>query len=587
MNADKLVFDLAMEAEGSPNIFIKKDWLNILDNQNGQYSSNQSVIDTSQLSNSNRYISYREGYLAIPMLLSVSSQIDATNGVLPANASGTSADYAFGLKNWFGSIIHSLSLDLNGTTIIQQTPFCNMWNSFKLMTSLSWNDVITQGASMGFYPDDPLSFSYVNAISPSGCGVSNNTNFASNAYGTIVSANFNSYGTRNGNIGFLKRQQYINYDEGASVGPGTLYSALLPATSARTLWKSYILNKQTGVNTGAIGLFQIAIMSFVQLKHLHSFFNSVPLLKGVFMKMTLTLNNTTAEIVSSGSGAAGTLSLTSVSNAVGGVCPFMVASKLGSNGSEVAIGAGTIRVNLSVGSTCLDSLTARTGTLTSSYNNIYLYVPAYSFSPVFENAYLSSPIKTIKYTDIYQYQVQNISALNGQINSLITNGLANIKSVLCLPFFSATTTGGTGNQILGAAAGLLPAYQSPYDPAGCGPTSPLSLLTNYNVVVSGQNMLYNTQRWSFEAYINNLYGANAVNGGETDGLTSGLFNQLGFEMEYCYHYVDCSRMLPVEENVPKSVQIIGTNTSAKALDLMVFIEYGVSVSVDVLTGARV
>jgi uncharacterized alkaline shock family protein YloU len=43
----------------------------------------------------------------------------------------------------------------------------------------------------------------------------------------------------------------------------------------------------------------------------------------------------------------------------------------------------------------------------------------------------------------------------------------------------------------------------------------------------------------------------------------------------------------VEEAVPKSVQIVGTNNSAMALDLFCFIEYGVSVSVDALTGARV
>jgi len=93
MSCDKLVFDLAQEAEGTPNIFIKKDWLNILDNQNGNYNSNQSVIDTSQLSNSNRYMSYREAYVAVPMLLSlVSTDITASAGFAPA-AGATSADY--------------------------------------------------------------------------------------------------------------------------------------------------------------------------------------------------------------------------------------------------------------------------------------------------------------------------------------------------------------------------------------------------------------------------------------------------------------------------------------------------------------
>jgi hypothetical protein len=39
-----------------------------------------------------------------------------------------------------------------------------------------------------------------------------------------------------------------------------------------------------------------------------------------------------------------------------------------------------------------------------------LYVPAYTFNPVFESAYLSSPIKRIAYEDVYQYQVINVGA---------------------------------------------------------------------------------------------------------------------------------------------------------------------------------
>ena len=43
---DKLVFDLAQEVEGSPNVFIRKDWLNILDNQNQNYNIVMKFIAT-------------------------------------------------------------------------------------------------------------------------------------------------------------------------------------------------------------------------------------------------------------------------------------------------------------------------------------------------------------------------------------------------------------------------------------------------------------------------------------------------------------------------------------------------------------
>ncbi len=68
MSADTLVFDMSSQSEGSPAIFVRKDWLSILDNQNQNYQGNQSVIDTSQLANSNKYMNYREGYLTVPLL---------------------------------------------------------------------------------------------------------------------------------------------------------------------------------------------------------------------------------------------------------------------------------------------------------------------------------------------------------------------------------------------------------------------------------------------------------------------------------------------------------------------------------------
>jgi hypothetical protein len=176
--------------------------------------------------------------------------------------------------------------------------------------------------------------------------------------------------------------------------------------------------------------------------------------------------------------------------------------------------------------------------------------------------------------------VLNVAA-GGNFNSLITNGIANIKSVLILPYFTAVASAAGNTGILTSP------ILSPFDTAGAGSTSPLTLLTNFNIQISGQNAIYNTERYTYEQFLNQLYGQNAVNGGLTDGLTSGLIDQLAFENNYGYYYVNVGRMLPVEESVPKSVNVIGQNLSAYAIDLFVFIEYGVEVSIDILTGARV
>lgn len=580
MSGDTLVYDMASMSEGTPQIFVKKDWLNILDNQNGNYNGNQCVIDTSQLANSNKYMNYREAYLAIPMVLTAGAT--AATLVAPQTAA-TSADYAFGLKNWFGSIVHSMTLDYNGTTIIQQTPYIGLWNSFKLMTTLSKLDIDTNGASMGFYPDDPLSFGFVaagatpgqaGAAALTGVGTFNNVNYIEP---TVVNAAFNS--GNKGNIGFLKRQQYINYDAAGiagSDGTGTgmsAYSALLTTTKAAEQYKSQITTKAA---FSATGCFQISIMATVHLKHLHNFFSNIPLLKGVFMKLTLNLNQGYVSLVSAGATDAYSVVTVSTVAPQGGVLPIMIAAETANSGGAAALAyntAGTVIVSLGVGRSppIASGHTLTSGSLPSS---VQLYVPAYTFNPVYETAYLSSPVKKVVYTDVYQYQVLNVAA-GASFNNLLTNGIANIKSVLILPFYTTTENGG------------LNPLQSPFDPAGCGPTSPLCLLTNFNVVVAGQNMIYNTQRYSYEQFLHQLQGANSINADLTDGLTSSLIDKLGFEMEYCYYYVNCSRMLPVEEAVPKSVSIIGQSSSAKNIDLYCFIEYGVEVSIDVNSGARV
>ena len=704
--SDKLVFDLAQEVEGSPTVFIRKDWINILDNQNQNYNNNQSIVDTSQLSNSNKYMSYREAYFLVPMTLTL--QETEVNGTFDPTT--TPSDYAVGLKNWFGQIIHSFTLDYNGTTVIQQTPYVNMWNSFKLMTSMSYGDIATQGCTIGFYPDDCQTWTWtpppataaqftLTSQSAFGQGISNNTDVITASGAKNIASQFNQYTSSAGNIGLLKRTSWINYDACAtnegdpllfSTTYPTAYASLLTATECGQLWKSHIFNKVAPA-AAAKGTLQIGVTATIYLKHVHSFFNMCPLLKGVFMKMTMNLNNTSTGF-QTGWNAAGTLpflACTSVSNPIGGINPAMISAcapsaikgvglttgivaansnaagssatlgyfqltgsgaagvyaagdacfatggaalgdaplaksftpQTSANGQSMSFvnstltyrnggtpllptaGANAIRsyrYNVSVGSRCLDAQITNATENTMS-KSIYLYIPSYAFNPVFEQAYLSSPVKQIKYTDIYQYQVLGVAGNGGVFNNLLTNGIANIKSVLILPFFSsqssaAATTGAynaDGDAVtvsLSSNSGFLngtPIFQSPFDPAGTGPTSPLALIKNFNIQVSGQNAIYNMEKYPFEQFNNQLYGANAVNGGLTDGITSGLIDRQAFDMEYSYYYVDVSRMLPVEQQVPKSIQILGTNSSTRYLDLYCFIEYGVEISIDALTGARV
>ena len=690
MSADTLVFDMSSQSEGQPSVFVRKDWLSILDNQNQNYQGNQSVIDTSQLANSNKYMNYREAYLTIPLMITctgASTAVDSAGLNLyfqPAN-SGASVDYAIGLKNWYGSIIHSFTLDYNGTTIIQQTPYIGLWNTFKLCTTLSYNDLVSSGSQLGFWPDTASSVGYVSASSSTAnAGAFNNINGFSPVQ---TSGNFSTLGSGY-NEGLLRRQMAWNFNpngqSGVSIVPNTFaLTNLLPTTALNQLWKSYIFytaNQTTGSGGAApTGTWQVAITSAVYLKHIASFFERVPLLKGVFLKATINFNQTTTSFttnaltnqtltaanitiaagasvgilsgLTTAAGAANNIKIgeyftatvggqasitlvfvepandgqtewvvrtsanitnvqaatalsnftaivnaqsqflyatTNVVSPLGGVNPLMLASMNQGqyagqfdSGAATAFPTGSYVVSLNVGNKSLNSSqTTATGSPLSG--SVILNVPAYSFNPVFESSYLSSPIKKVVYTDVYQYQIVNQIKPLSNFNNLISNGIANIKSVLCLPFYSSTQS----TTYVPSTMSVIP-IQSPFDPAGAGPTSPLCMLTQFNIQISGQNAIYNTERYVYEQYLNQVYGVNAVNGGQTEGMTSGLIDQKSFETCYNYYYVDCGRMLPVEEAVPKSVSILGQSTSALNVDLFIFVEYGVEVSLDILTGARV
>ena len=580
---DQIVYDMSSQSEAEPNIFIKKDWISILDNQNGVYSSNQAVIDTSQLSNSNKYMNYREGYFTIPMLLSLTQSSNSVN-FLPG-AAASSCDYALSLKNWYGSIIHSISVDLAGTTIIQQTPFQSLWNTFKLMTTLSYQDLLTIGPSIGFYPDNSASWAYtpnsLAAAALAGIGVNNNTNFFTTP---VVSGAYNSMEITNN--GMYQRQKAWNFNTlgltGASSANSGLFSTLLSTTGVGLVYKSSVAVPVSGT-TGVRGYWQAQIVGTVLLRHLHSFFDKMPLCKGVFMKITMNLNNTV--VSNSVVGTAGSVAtsqsqtLANCSFPMGGINPIMFASGATSNGMANVIPTATTTVlfaSIYVGSKCYET-NAVAAVVPSGYvNNLTLNVPSYTFNPVYEQAYLSNPVRKIDYSDIYQYQALGVKT-NTTFNQLVTNGIAGIKSVLVLPFHAAVA----------AVNNTISPLQSCFDPAGGGTTSPLSILSNFNVVISGQNAIYNSERYSYEQFLNQLVGQNGVNGNQLDGVSSGLVSQFDFENSYNYYFVNVERCLPIEKGVSKSVSITGTNINSVDLDLYIFVEYGVSIQLNLLTGGRV
>lgn len=613
MASDELVFSMSSQTEGSPMIFVKRDWLSILDNQNQSYGSNQCVIDTSQLSNSNKYMNYSEANIMLPLLITVTQPTPAAaancfnpNISTTLNVGGgdySQADWAFGLKNWLGSIVHSFTVDMNGTTIIQCTSYSGLWNTFQMLTSFSYTD-FNSWTNLGFWPDDAASavVTQDGVTSPSGVGSCNNYNgFTPTLVGYNSDVNIavvaTQIPTQIQNLGFYKRQEMWNFDvsQGGFLGVANgsddyaRYADLLSGGNVGSgqnqtctlMYKSYIFNK-INAGTNAIlqpGVFQQAIVGIIKLRHLHSFFQEIPLMKGVFFKMTMNLNQTYFTLNKSGGNDL--IVVGNVTSPLGGVNMLCVAASTPANAGIAAGGSAPLppsnyTCSLAVGGKVLCPLQAGGPGISQSplLQSVMLSLPSYTFNPVFETSYLSQSVKTVIYNDIYQYYIPSVGAGN-QFNNLITNGIAGIQAVLVLPFYTAADNEGI-NPI-----------QSPFGMEGGGPTSPFCLLNNFNVVVSGAQMIYQTEKYTYEQFVQQLYGYNQLNGGLNDEINSGLITQTMFDQCYNYYYVNCARKLPIEQSVPMSVNIVGQNMSANDIQLYVFVIYQTQISLDVLTGARV
>jgi hypothetical protein len=258
---DTLVYDDSINTEVTSAEFVDKQWLYVNDNNNGSYTG-QIVLDTTALSNSSSYINWSEAFIAMPLVLQAegsATAITATNNL----------DYLMGLKSGFWQILHSMSVEFNNGSIIQQTPFLNVFCSFKNLTSWSQNDIQDWGSVCGFYPDTSRSWLYnnnstanslLNFMNTSGQGFCNNRtspyiSIASYGYwtGTLVTATATAVTAITTLTGQLSVGMIIS---GPSVPTGTYITAIVyvagqPSTatlSAATTGATTNVQPMIGIN---------------------------------------------------------------------------------------------------------------------------------------------------------------------------------------------------------------------------------------------------------------------------------------------------------------------------------------------------
>jgi hypothetical protein len=407
-------------------------------------------------------------------------------------------------------------------------------------------------------------------------------------YDGIPSASFVAGSSDAFNAGLQQRQSYINYDGGVVTDKNGAKALLNPSTATNVVYKS---GKVAQSQPGSLVW---TVYAKLRLKDLHDYFEQTPLMRGATIRMYLNTNqaivnftvaSATATTATGAALTSGVLTVNSV-NVVGGLtCPLMIASTAAGSGSS-CLTAGTYNLSVSIvqnTNTAQNAFTAGKSSLTACR----LYAPIYYMNALSESRYLSlAPTRQIKYRDIFQYQFTGVQGNGGSFNFLVSNGINSIKSCLVVPLLSQSQPA----QVISAVT--VPAvnysYNSALNPCSSAPATPDPIiLSNFNILVSGVNLFLNNSQYDYENFREQLLMSNQLNANLTTGLTSGLIGEKEFGSLYRYYYGDCSRVLPAEENVSRSVQIVGTNQSASTCDLFVFVEFERSMTVDLATGARV
>ena len=561
---DNLVFEESVNTEVEQSEFIEKKWVYVNDNNSQNYSS-QVVIDSTPLANAGGYVNWSEGYILMPLVAHLTGTATAV-GVATYTKSSISNSVA--MKNGYWQILNSMSIEFNNQTIVQQTPFLNVFRSFKAHTTLSQDDLVNHGVDIGYAFDSADSWEFNTAG-----GVNNSKSVAPSE-----DLGIGFWDSSKVNEGLKERLQNVSVcSDNSSKGKSNVMTNAVRSSQYQTHFNDF----STVAGEEAVKATVDAswhIYAKLRLKDLSEYFEKCPMLKGSTMRFLINTNQVQVDFSLSALGVPTQDTTMSVSVLGGNTCPLQVGFGAVADGTTVGG-----KVPTSVAATyklTLDIVKSRQdATKTTALTSVRLYAPVYRFNPMAEQRYLSlSPTKLIEYNDIFQYQFNTIGA--GQpFNFLVSNGIANIKSVLVVPFLTSDTTG-AGNGTAGRK-GLL----SPLSTAGATP-DPVCL-SNFNILLSGVNLFLNNEDYDFEAFAHQLQSANQLNGNLTTGLTSGLIGRQEFQELYRYYYGNCSRSLPSEEGVSKSVQIVGKNTSAKTIDLMVFVEFKRSMTIDISTGARI
>jgi hypothetical protein len=303
------------------------------------------------------------------------------------------------------------------------------------------------------------------------------------------------------------------------------------------------------LNSGTTIIYHI--YAYIPLPIIHPVFHSLPMVRGMKLKITLNMNTGCKANITHD----GTNYLTCAVSTPHGTLPFQVSPIKGGFYPGLST---SHQVNLELQNRIL---------------SCRCYMANYKLSPSYESKYIRSPVKAVSYIDYNSFSINNVGG-SAQINNLLTNGIAKLRYFLMVPQLNQVS-----NQ------GFSPS-SSPFSSAP-GTCMPYSKISNFQLQIGGKNVFDNPQTFSFENYSTQVRPALAINGGSLNsmGLSSGAISKKMWENGYGYIYVDLSRNASEAlDNASRSIQVVFKNDSNQVVDFTVIVGYERNFNINVSTG---
>ncbi|KAG2885522.1 hypothetical protein PC117_g25579 [Phytophthora cactorum] len=533
--SDQYLYQSSLKSDPDIKVSSSKRTPFVIDLNQGSYQNGVITIDaTAQLNGPEGFASLRDAYIMLPFKVSMK------NGGTAQTAAANRLCTTLKCGNW--NVIDSMSLELNGKTIVSMADYKLFWNNVRAQTGYSPQYVKKHGAESFLFPDAGQSVLYNAAAATVGDAYSNNTAFTS-SLGVQAQG-----GATIPNDGFVKR---LLSNPPTS---GTDFSASWPSVGGASA--STTISNQTARGAFVAGASTAnAIMGTwnyllkVKLTDLHPIFRELDLMANPQIRLRFRVNQGTSVVAVD---ASKNMSLTSTTLASGNTCPIMIASAATGNpmasvlaasaGFSVSWGAVVNALEPTIDGTYMPFTTAR------------LYVPFVHLEN--PQAIISKPVKKF----------------NAAFDLQLSASVENAKYVVVLPFAEQTSS---------FATAAVQEFQSPFDSAPWT-LQPGSSIRNFNVGIGSSQVFDISHDYDFHHFTNEIAKIGAINGDLTPELVNGLLNYQAWSLSNRMLIADVSR-LP-EKDIPQSIQIQGTNAGCQGVNLLVLVISEQELTLDRLTG---